>query len=111
LYNYELMFSTTVPGETIAGRWASDNGATMLLDGTGVSSSLSFTSWTAFSFTVPSAGAHKLDFMVTNISNATGVRVEFVPEPNTFTLLGVGLALALLGKRKYVSEFLTRMRR
>jgi hypothetical protein len=110
VYDYMLPFSTTGVNETIGGRWASDNNATMVLDmllstSKVVSLSGSFTAWTTFSFVVPGPGPHTLDFQVTNISNATGLRVEFVPEPSAFSLLGGGLALVLLGRRKFISRF------
>lgn len=109
LYDYRLTFSTS-GSETILGRWASDNDAKMVLDtstaNTLVSLSGSFTEWTPFSFGV-GPGTHTLDFQVTNSGtfNATGVRVEFAPEPSAFSLLGGGLALVLLGRRKFISRF------
>ncbi len=108
LFTYRIQFSTTLPNDVVQGRWASDNNAAMILDGT-ITESLSgsFSTWTSFMFTVANANPHTLDFQVTNTSNATGLRVEFdapgaagTPEPATMGLFGAGLlSLGLLCKR------------
>lgn len=113
-YTYELTFTTTGTSEAIVGRWLTDNDGRMRLDGTLLTvfpTSNSFTTpWANFSFVVTSPGVHTLDFEVENFSHASGVRVEFAPEPSAFSLLGVGLALVLLSGRKFNSRFFVRMR-
>ena len=104
LYDYRINFTTTLANEVVSGRWATDNSGDLKLDGGAtLSSSGSFTSWTNFTFNVAGAGAHSLDFQVTNVSNASGLRVEFngTPEPDSMGLLATGLAaMAVAAKRK-----------
>jgi hypothetical protein len=116
-YTYELTFTTTGTSEAIVGRWLTDNDGRMALDGnllTVFPTSNSITTWANFSFVVTSATAqptvHTLDFEVENFSNASGLRVEFAPEPSAFSLLGVGLALVLLGGWKFNSRLFLRTR-
>jgi hypothetical protein len=112
-YTYELTFTTTGTSEAIVGRWLTDNDGRMRLDGilqTVYATSNSITTWANFSFVVPLPGVHTLDFEVENFSLASGVRVEFAPEPSAFSLLGVGLALVLLSGRKFSSRFFVRTR-
>lgn len=106
-YDYKLSFSVAGGPVSITGRWASDNSATMLLNGSSTSNTTpsttaSFTAWTPFTLNAVPSGANTVDFLVTNTGGPSGLRVEFsnVPEPSTLTSLGIGLLAVTLGFRK-----------
>lgn len=99
-YTYQQTFTLNfTPGTAIlAGRWSTDNGAQMFLNGNLIATTgaLAFTAWQNFSTTNASfftAGVNTLTFVVNNANsgpignflNPTGLRVEFtaasVPEP------------------------------
>jgi hypothetical protein len=107
LYTYTL----TVTGSSsliVTGQWATDNDATLKLNGNPVSTSPfgGFQSWTSFTLNGFTNGSNTLTFEVTNGSgssgNPTGLRVEFltavVPEASTIavwsvlSLVGAGVA-------------------
>ena len=110
-YTWRLGFNLTgydPATASFSGRWATDNNATIKLNGNALASTTGtqdFGKWTAFS----SAGgfingANTLDFIVTNIQlgsgNPTGLRVEFlasavtaVPEADGYAMMLAGLGL------------------
>ena len=99
LYIYHLEVDVSGTGSLdINGRWLVDDEATIFGDGSAVlgnwttgSSSI----WTNFEVkpTILSGptSIHSLDFRVSNFQNATGLRVEFIPEPSVLALTGGGL--------------------
>ncbi|WP_348698165.1 PEP-CTERM sorting domain-containing protein [Duganella fentianensis] len=118
-YTYTLNFNLAgydATSAALAGRFAADNSAVVLLNGTQIGSAGGFTSWSNFSTTAGNgfvAGDNKLEFVVTNFAgssgNPTGLRVEFtssnvaaVPEPETYAMLlaGLGMVGALARRRK-----------
>lgn len=109
----------------ISGRWAADNGGSILLNGQAIGNGSigtgpmsAFGDWTNFSITDSSlfrAGANVLTFSVQNLAaaggNPTGVRVQFldsqisaVPEPSTYALMLAGIgALVWFSRRRNAS--------
>ena len=92
-------------GAELAGRWLSDNGATMSLNGTLVSTipdtNAAFQVWTPFTITSNfQVGLNTLEFDVTNDFGPTALRVEFTnavfSTPDTGSTLGL-LVAALIG--------------
>jgi hypothetical protein len=123
-FTYRLSFDLTGLDQntaTITGRWASDNGAELFLNGSSTgqtvlfqsASGYSFQHWTDFTITGPrfNSGVNTLDFVVNNYPNGginpTGLRVEFtsgtataVPEPFTLAFLGFSLfGLGMVGRK------------
>lgn len=117
---YVYMTSFTLPtGFTLAsltGQWATDNNATMQLNGNtvaGPTTDVSFLSFTPFLISSGFVtGTNTLTFLVNNVSaaaNPTGLRVEIsgtftpaeaIPEPATPAVVGAGIiALLVLRKR------------
>ena len=96
LFTYSLAV-TAGGGETVTGRWTSDNNSCIALNS--VVSSINcigladFNKWTPFSIGGFTGGANTIQFQVNNISGPTGLRVEFdnIPEPNSLLLLLSGL--------------------
>jgi hypothetical protein len=118
-YNWSLSFDLTGYDASTAffnGRWATDNGGTLALNGYALTNpSTSFTQWASFSSlgAVFNSGVNVLEFTVTNYAqnggNPTGLRVEFlssdvqaaaVSEPATLSLLGLGLLALGVSRRK-----------
>lgn len=118
-YTYSLSFNLTgydASSAALAGRFAADNTAVVLLNGTQIGSSNGFTSWSSFGTTAGNgfvAGNNTLQFVVTNWAqnggNPTGLRVEFtssnvaaVPEPETYAMMlaGLGLVGVIARRRK-----------
>lgn len=103
-----------------AGRWATDNTGTLLLNGVVISSvsGNGYNSWTNFSSIGSAlvAGVNTLSFVVTDTAaasyNYTGLRVEFasssatplaspVPEPETYAMMLAGIAaLGFVARRR-----------
>jgi hypothetical protein len=91
----------------LSGQWATDNDATMMLNGnlvsTTPSTSASFTAFTPFSTSNPAffvTGTNTLTYTINNSGqspNPTGLRVEIsgstnaVPEPTSLACVGAGL--------------------
>ena len=120
LYVYHYTFDLTgYDASTVAvtGRWSSDNGATMKLNGTLTGNGTveeAFRVWTPFSLPLGSSfvsGVNTLDFLVDNVGSTaspSGLRVEYltataadpVPEPFTMALAGGALAMAVRRRRK-----------
>ncbi len=104
---------------SFSGRWASDNGATMWLNGTQISSTLpaapgtnTFSAWKSFSATSGFlSGLNTIEYRITNNPasggvNPMGLRVEFqnsfvaVPLPASLALLLTGIpGLAMVRRR------------
>lgn len=107
VYDYVLSVTANA-GDTLKGRWASDNIAEILLEATSTGNSIAgfdatdFQFWHPFTITGLAEGANNLHFKVTNFGETvTGLRVEFsgstsVPEPSTILLMLMGFT-ALLG--------------
>lgn len=113
-YTYSLVFSLNGFDETtasISGVWATDNTATILLNGnpTGITHSTPWEFVNFDSFTINSGflpGANTLSFVVYNVPttdsiNPTGLQVNItsalavVPEPSSFALMAAAGAVAL----------------
>jgi len=110
-YTYDQSFTVSGGAETISGRWAADNEATMYVNGVEVAvggTTATFQQWTPFSFSVSTPGTQTFDltFVVDNYGEASGLRVEFnsAPEPSTFAALGAGLVMIGFIKRKRVGR-------
>lgn len=115
-YTWSLTFDLTgydAASASFDGRWATDNGGAVTLNGVALSNaSTSFSQWSTFSDFGGSfnAGINTLVFAVTNSAqhsgNPTGLRVEFlntnvsVPEPATLSLFGLGLAALGFARKK-----------
>jgi hypothetical protein len=117
-YDYQTTFDLTGFDPTTAsilGQWSMDNaGVDIIINGVSISpTSSDFTSWTSFSINSNFvAGINTLDFVINNQGGPTGLRVEMsgtaelaatdsVPEPTTMVLLGAGLSvLGVLRRRK-----------
>ncbi len=91
---------------SFSGQFAADNSAVAYLNGVQIGLANGFSSWSSFSANSGFvSGVNSLDFVVTNIHQASGnpigLRVEFtasnvtaaVPEPETYGMLLAGLAL------------------
>lgn len=106
VYLWRLSFNLTGFDATTAsfsGKWAADNGGSVLLNGTQIGTSGGFSSLSSFSATSGFfAGVNTLDFKVTNLQqnggNPTGLMVDFtssnvapIPEPETYAMLLAGL--------------------
>jgi PEP-CTERM motif len=114
-YNYTLTFDLTgldPASAWISGKWASDNGSTINLNGvyTGYTKSGINGDWTyvtAEFFTISAgflSGVNTLEFQVNNIFGQTGLLVqdlhgESVPEPAALLLFGLG-GLAAIRRRR-----------
>ncbi|MET3130723.1 opacity protein-like surface antigen [Oxalobacteraceae bacterium GrIS 1.11] len=116
IYKFSLQFDLTgynAASASFAGRFAADNAATVVLNGTQIATGVGFTSWSSFgSASGFHAGLNTLDFNVLNWQqnggNPAGLRVEFtastiaaVPEPGSYAMLlgGLGL-LGLMARRR-----------
>jgi len=129
-YWYEQTFmlpSTFSPGTgivTFSGRWATDNTGTIWVNGQQVTpdtgnwvgstiGSPGYKEWAEFTITGSlgfKGGENVLRFVVTNttdIESPTGLRVEiygnsgnYTPEPGSMALIGCGLALAAIRRRR-----------
>ena len=87
----------------IQGRWAADNFGSVWLNGEQIGVSAGYDNWSSFyaSNLLFNSGVNTLQFIVTNLAqasgNPTGVRVEFlaseVPEPGSIALMLGGLGL------------------
>jgi hypothetical protein len=79
--NFNLPAGLNPSTATISGRWASDNAASLKLNGNPIPlPTPGFASWTPFTIPVGSpfvAGANSLQFTVANLGSFTGLRVEF----------------------------------
>ncbi|WP_028535637.1 PEP-CTERM sorting domain-containing protein [Paludibacterium yongneupense] len=127
-YTYQTTF--TIGSNELAstarllGQWQADNyGVQITLNGhvisqtsmPGTGSGVGFQGWTPFAIASGfQQGVNTLDFTIqntstgaANIGNPSGIRVEFstasisaVPEPETYALLGLGLAGVLIVRRR-----------
>lgn len=86
-YTYATHFTLPTGADpataSITGRWAADNSAKMFLNGVAVSTTVSppfsYEHWTPFTITGPFvAGSNTLTFVVNNVNNWIGLRVEFI---------------------------------
>jgi hypothetical protein len=115
VYDYRTTFDLTgfdPLTASITGQWSmDDSGVDILINGVSISpTSSNFLSWTSFSVNSNFvAGINTLDFVINNGTGPTGLRVEMsgtasaagVPEPAPIALLGAGLSvLGLLRRRK-----------
>ncbi|WP_295993978.1 PEP-CTERM sorting domain-containing protein [Rugamonas sp.] len=111
-YTYELTFNLTgynASTAAFAGKFAADNSAIVMLNGTKIGAVNGFGGFGADGFSATGSefksGLNTLDFVVTNFAlnggNPTGLRVEFtsssvmaaVPEPETYGMLLAGLGM------------------
>ena len=111
--NYDYVLTVTAEaGDTVSGRWASDNTSNILLNAVSTSNSITsrtssdFNSWHPFTITGFGLGTNTITFRVNNESDGpTGLRVEFVtPEPAGLFLVGAALAGAGLVARRRKSQ-------
>jgi hypothetical protein len=104
---YRITFDLTglIPATAqLTGRWAVDNTGVLLLNGTTISTSTGFSSFTTFSATsgfLP--GVNTLDAVWTNAGGPGGLRMEVsgtasaIPEPGSMLLISGGGLLFLAG--------------
>lgn len=101
---------------SITGRWATDNfGDDILFNGvsTGQENTVQFTDWTIFSLTSGFVtGLNYIEFVVRDMGGVAGFRAEFtdsnielaqtgeIPEPGTWLLLGTGILLTGILRRR-----------
>jgi hypothetical protein len=126
-YAYEETFNLTgleLSSVVITGKWSADNSGDILVNGvpvTGAEGTIpanpgEFKSFTSFVLNSSNAdfqsGTNTIEFLVLNnmtgSPNVTGVNVDIqstfadpVPEPASFTLMGLGLSALCLGARKW----------
>jgi hypothetical protein len=113
-YDYQTTFDLTGldPATAIlTGQWAADDqGLDVLINGVSTGNTAAgFSSWSSFSISSGFvAGLNTLDFLVSNNSGPTGLRVEVsgtanasgTPEPASIALMGAGLiGLSALRRR------------
>ncbi|MES2739663.1 MAG: PEP-CTERM sorting domain-containing protein [Pseudomonadota bacterium] len=108
VYRFQLQFDLTgynAASANFMGRFAADNEATVVFNGTQIAVGSSFSAWSGFGAgTGFNQGINVLDFYVTNWQqnggNPLGLRVEFsdatvaaVPEPSSYAMLLAGLGM------------------
>lgn len=116
VYVWTLVFDLTGYDTSVGfiqGRWAADNFGSVWLNGEQIGVSAGYSNWSSFyaSNLLFNSGMNTMQFIVTNLAqasgNPTGLRVEFqasdVPEPGSIALMLGGLGLLAGFSRRRIS--------